>query len=72
MRASHKFIDGLLTAALYACLATAHAQSDDFHREWPKTDFSKRTVDLSEIESGGPPKDGIPAIDRQIGNELAA
>jgi hypothetical protein len=64
MRASHKFIDGLLTAALYASLATAHAQSDDFRREWPKTDFSKRTVDLSEIEFGGPPKDGIPAIDR--------
>ncbi|MDH3713815.1 MAG: DUF3179 domain-containing protein [Gammaproteobacteria bacterium] len=31
--------------------------------EWPKTDFDKRTVDLSEIRSGGPPKDGIPAID---------
>ncbi len=32
--------------------------------EWPKTDFDKRTVDMSEIRSGGPPKDGIPAIDR--------
>ncbi len=29
-----------------------------------KTDFSKRTVPLDEIVSGGPPKDGIPAIDR--------
>ena len=28
-----------------------------------KTDFSKRTVPLDEIVSGGPPKDGIPAID---------
>jgi len=27
------------------------------------TDFSKRSVDFSEIQSGGPPKDGIPAID---------
>ena len=27
------------------------------------TDFSKHTVSLSEIESGGPGKDGIPAID---------
>ncbi len=32
--------------------------------EWPKTDFEKRTVDLGEIRSGGPPKDGIPSIDR--------
>lgn len=29
-----------------------------------RTDFSKRTVDLAEIVSGGPPKDGIPPIDR--------
>jgi hypothetical protein len=28
------------------------------------TDFSKSTVDFNEILSGGPPKDGIPAIDR--------
>ena len=31
--------------------------------EWPKTDFSKASVSFSEIFSGGPPKDGIPAID---------
>lgn len=31
--------------------------------EW-RTDFSRQTVPLSEIVSGGPPKDGIPAIDR--------
>ncbi|MFQ5536302.1 MAG: DUF3179 domain-containing protein [Gemmatimonadota bacterium] len=30
--------------------------------EW-KTDFSRITVDPEEIVSGGPPKDGIPAID---------
>lgn len=30
--------------------------------DW-KTDFSERAVDLSEIVSGGPPKDGIPSID---------
>ncbi len=32
--------------------------------EWPRTDFSRRTVELEEIQSGGPPKDGIPAIDQ--------
>lgn len=31
--------------------------------EW-RTDFSRHAVPLSEIVSGGPPKDGIPAIDR--------
>jgi Protein of unknown function (DUF3179) len=30
--------------------------------QW-KTDFSKRLVPLEEFQSGGPPKDGIPAID---------
>ena len=32
-------------------------------RAW-KTDFTKRTVDYSEIRSGGPPKDGIPSLDQ--------
>lgn len=27
-----------------------------------KTDLSKKTIDLRELRSGGPPKDGIPAI----------
>ena len=31
---------------------------------WHRTDFSRRTVPLSEFVSGGPGKDGIPAIDR--------
>jgi hypothetical protein len=31
--------------------------------EWPQTDFDKAIVEFSEIRSGGPPKDGIPAID---------
>jgi len=30
--------------------------------QW-KTDFTKHAVSLDEIQSGGPPKDGIPAID---------
>jgi hypothetical protein len=51
-----------ILAALVLCWAAQTAADD--RREWPKTDFSKRTVDLAEIESGGPPKDGIPAIDR--------
>ncbi len=30
------------------------------------TDFSRHTVPYSEILSGGPPKDGIPAVDRPM------
>ncbi len=37
-----------------------------WQREWPKTDFTKVAVPLAEIISGGPPKDGIPAIDNPI------
>ena len=28
-----------------------------------RTDLSKKSIQLSELMSGGPPKDGIPAID---------
>jgi hypothetical protein len=54
----------LFAALLAAATCSTAAQGDADRREWPKTDFSRRTVDLAEIESGGPPKDGIPAIDR--------
>jgi hypothetical protein len=59
--------------ALWACLLAAAccfapgAQAQlalEDRQAWPKTDFSKRTVELTEIQFGGPPKDGIPAIDR--------
>jgi hypothetical protein len=43
-----------------ACAAAA----DEWRAEWPRTDFGRATVPLSEIRSGGPPKDGIPAIDK--------
>jgi hypothetical protein len=39
------------------------AQPAFWQGEWPKTDFSRHSVPFDEIMSGGPPKDGIPAID---------
>ncbi len=42
-------------------LAPADRSQDE---EWPRTNFNLRLVELEEITSGGPPKDGIPAIDR--------
>ncbi|MGH8698229.1 MAG: DUF3179 domain-containing protein [Burkholderiales bacterium] len=58
--AAHPLV-GLFALAL-AGATVAQAPRD--RAEWPKTDFARRTVDLGEIQSGGPPKDGIPAIDR--------
>ncbi|MDJ0947302.1 MAG: DUF3179 domain-containing protein [Alphaproteobacteria bacterium] len=46
-----------------AALAPALANPSSWKREWPKTDFSKTSVEFNEILSGGPPKDGIPSID---------
>ena len=54
----------LYCGLLLLAAGAAYAQSAHDLREWPRTDFARRTVDLAEIESGGPPKDGIPAIDR--------
>ena len=34
-----------------------------WRQEWPRTDFSRHAVAYDEIVSGGPPKDGIPAVD---------
>lgn len=55
---------GLLLLAAVQVLWPKVVAEAPWRSEWPKTDFSKRTVALEEIESGGPPKDGIPAIDR--------
>lgn len=44
----------------------AVAQPAAWRLEWPRTDFSRHVVPLAEIISGGPPKDGIPAIDDPI------
>lgn len=37
-----------------------------------RTDFDKTTVDPAEIVSGGPPKDGIPAIDEPRFTDIGA
>lgn len=50
-----------MAAALIAVMAS-NAGAQDFKTDWPNTDFSRSTIDLAEIMSGGPPKDGIPAL----------
>lgn len=57
-------IKPILVAATLA-LAGAGAQANPaiWQGEWPDTDFARTTVaDWGEILSGGPPRDGIPAL----------
>lgn len=46
----------------FLTVSVALAQSDRFKTAWPNTDFSRLAVDLGDVISGGPPRDGIPAI----------
>ena len=57
----HRFVLALAAVALTTAMAFADAASH-WKRAWPNTDFTKMSVDAFEIFSGGPPKDGIPAI----------
>jgi hypothetical protein len=50
------------TALIGAAFLMPTAMLAQSGNEW-KTDFTKHTVPLDEIVSGGPPKDGIPALD---------
>lgn len=50
--------------AALAIAGAAQAQPARWQGQWPNTDFATTDItDWSEIMSGGPPKDGIPAID---------
>ena len=51
-----------LAALLFGVSATANPLT--WGVEWPNTDFSRKSIDFKDIFSGGPPKDGIPSIDR--------
>ncbi|MEH6833836.1 MULTISPECIES: DUF3179 domain-containing protein [Falsihalocynthiibacter] len=53
----------LLTLVFICSASLAAANPDAWKSEWPSTDFTTTTIDdWSEILSGGPPKDGIPAL----------
>lgn len=53
----------LVGPLLVETIALARVSPEMMQLQW-STDFSKRSIDLDEIQSGGPPKDGIPAIDQ--------
>lgn len=52
-----------VTSLAIAAAPIAQASPEFWQFEWPETDFEKTTIDnWVEIMSGGPPKDGIPAL----------
>jgi len=59
----------LVATLSLSCASSTEAQrstsrsADERYPGW-RTNTAKRSIDLSELISGGPPKDGIPAIDR--------
>ena len=54
----------ILLVLLSLGLATASlAQSPAWVTEFPNADFSRSSVDFADIRDGGPPRDGIPALD---------
>lgn len=58
--------------ALSSFVVLADARIDRFKRQgWGETDFTQISIELDEILSGGPPKDGIPSIDQPIFKTVA-
>ncbi len=53
-------------SAVIAGPAAAQVAGDNWAAAWPKTDFRRSSVEISDIISGGPPRDGIPPIDRPV------
>ena len=57
---------GLLGLAVSLAGGLAMAQPAFWTREWPVTDFSRKSVEFVEIMGGGPPRDGIPSVDDPV------
>ncbi|WIY24278.1 DUF3179 domain-containing protein [Parasedimentitalea psychrophila] len=56
-------IRSILSIALIWLGSFVAADPEQWQRQWPHTDFSRTNVrDWAEILSGGPPRDGIPAL----------
>ena len=63
-RRAGRILAGMVIAS--AVTGTAAANPDWWKARGWKTDFDQTAVAFTEILSGGPPKDGIPSIDRPV------
>ena len=53
----------LILLSLFIFMSSGWISAQSFFQQWPKTDFTKSSVNLEEVLYGGPGKDGIPSID---------
>lgn len=53
----------VLVTAAWLVIQSVTRQQRGLEEAFPKTDFSNAIVAMSEIRPGGPPRDGIPALD---------
>jgi len=67
-----KIIAALACAMALCAPALAAEAPASWRQEWPRTDFTRTAVDFASILSGGPPRDGIPAIDNPTFTPLAS
>lgn len=58
-----RFVQILCAVGSLLVASAAFASPELWGAEWPRTDFDRSAVAFDEILSGGPPKDGIPALD---------
>jgi hypothetical protein len=75
-RASSALVSTLARAALVLALTGAPALADgttpkvkvpyDWTQEFPDTDWNRVAIDPADVLSGGPTRDGIPAIDAPV------
>lgn len=71
----HSCALSLIASAIAVCclaLSPVIAEPARWKLEGWKTDFSKSAIKFSEILSGGPPKDGIPSIDKPSFKSIGA
>ncbi len=54
-----------LSLSVFLLVGSSQLNAQGRREQW-RTDFNNHTVPLEEIVSGGPPKDGIPAIDNPL------
>ena len=59
-----RFIKQIIGVIAFFCLWVSQAAANPVYwrSEWPKTDFTKHSVPLTDILSGGSPRDGILPI----------
>ena len=61
---SYALVAAVITAAAFLFLSGSVVASPlQWAGAWPKTDFARTSIDLTEILTGGVAKDGIPSID---------